>query len=147
MKLLERNRMRLVLVGFLAVIVLFGGNAKADFTFSEPTNLGPTVNSSSCDTVGCFSADGLEMYLSSHRLGVSGEWDTSDIWVATRETIDDEWGTPVNLGATVNSNSDDGSPCISSNGLELYFTSGRSGGYGGLDIWVAKRATKDDAWE
>ena len=54
MKLLERNRMRLMLIGFVAFIVLGDGTAKADFTFGEPVNLGPTVNSSSGDTVGCF---------------------------------------------------------------------------------------------
>ena len=32
-------------------------------------------------------------------------------------------------------------------GLELYFGSRRSGGYGSYDIWVSRIATKDDPWE
>jgi Tol biopolymer transport system component len=35
---------------------------------------------------------------------------------------------------------------LSSDGLELFFSSERSGGYGGLDIWVTKRATMEDPW-
>jgi len=31
--------------------------------------------------------------------------------------------------------------------LELYFGSKRSGGYGRTDIWVSRRATKNDPWE
>ena len=46
MKQLDGYRNRLVLVGLVAAIVLGGGNANADFVFGEPTNLGPTVNSS-----------------------------------------------------------------------------------------------------
>jgi hypothetical protein len=57
------------------------------------------------------------------------------------------FGEPVNLGAPVNtSESWSGEPAISSDGLSLYFTSERSGGSGGPDIWVAKRPSTDDAW-
>ncbi|MHC4146424.1 MAG: hypothetical protein ACYSUD_16775 [Planctomycetota bacterium] len=37
MKWLNDYRMRLILVGFVAAIVLGGGIANADFTFGEPT--------------------------------------------------------------------------------------------------------------
>jgi hypothetical protein len=56
------------------------------------------------------------------------------------------WGTPTNLGPEVNSSYGDGAACISANGLELYFTSERPGGYGGLDLWVMKRPTTEDDW-
>jgi hypothetical protein len=143
MKRLNDYRMRLVLVGFVAGMVLVAGSAKADFFFGEPVNLGPPVNKSSGDALSCFSSDGLEMYLDSSRSGGQGAW---DIWVARRETIDDDWGTPVNLGQHVNSGSQDWSAYITADGLELYFCSGRSGGYGSLDMWVSRRATTDDAW-
>lgn len=57
-----------------------------------------------------------------------------------------EWSEPVNLGPIVNSSSNDRHPAISKNGLSLYFTSDRPGGFGGLDIWVSHRATLDDPW-
>ncbi len=43
--------------------------AKADFTFGTPTNLGPTVNSSSVDWAPSISVDGLTLYFGSTRSG------------------------------------------------------------------------------
>ena len=62
MKLLNDNRMRLVVVGVVAAMVLGGGNAKADFTFGEPVNLGATVNSQHDEGTPFVSADGLTLY-------------------------------------------------------------------------------------
>ena len=128
-----------------AFLIASCGNANADFTFGEPTNLGPTINSPHSDFPGSFSSDGLEMYFASNRSG--GSWDTYDIYVSRRTTTDDAWGTPVKLGPPVNSSTVDFCPIISTDGLSLYFTPlNRAGGYGSLDIWVATRATVSDPW-
>jgi len=140
MKRLNDYRMRLTLVGTMAVIILGGGRTKADFTFGEPTNVGPPVNTVYSDSVGCISTDGLMLYFVSDRPGGLG---TDDFWVATRATKNDPWGPPVNLGPTVNSSARDQAPCVSSDGLELYFASYRSGNW---DMWVARRTTKDADW-
>jgi len=120
--------------------------ANADFTFGTPTNLGPTVNSSAGDAAPSISADGLQLYFIdwlSPRPGGYGGW---DIWVTTRETTEDDWGTPVNLGPTVNSSAHDGAMSISADGLSLFFASNRPGGYGVWDLWVTTRATTEDDW-
>jgi Tol biopolymer transport system component len=146
MKWLKGVKMRLVLVGIVAAIAIGGGPAKGDFTFGEPVNLGPLVNTSYDEVVGCFSADGLTMYLSSaDRPGTTLNW---DIWVSTRDTIDDEWAAPVNLGSPVNIGWMEMIGSISSNGLQLYFHTweDRPGGYGDRDIWVASRETTEDSW-
>jgi hypothetical protein len=120
--------------------------AKADFTFGEPTNLGPTVNSSAADAVPTISDDGLELYFTSERPGGSG---LGDIWVTTRAAKEDDWGTPVNLGSTVNSSCSESSPSISADGLTLYFgdwPNPRPGGIGGVDIWVTTRPTVYEPW-
>ena len=143
MKQLNGYGMRLVLVGVVAAVFMGGGRAKADFTFGEPTNLGPTVNSSSGDGIGSLSADGLEMYIASGRPGGQGNW---DIWVSRRATTDDDWGTPVNLGPPVSGPFDALAPGISPDGLELYFISVRPGGVGLQDIWISRRDSKDDVW-
>lgn len=135
MERLDGNRMRLVLVGFVASVVLGGGSAQADFTFGEPVNLGPLVNSSSGDAQPDLSLDGLSLFFDSDR---SGTW---EIWMTTRATKDDPWGEPVNLGL-----GESGGPSISADGLSLFFHSGRSGGSGGTDLWVTMRAAKDDPW-
>ena len=116
--------------------------------WGSPTNLGPTVNSSSDDECPDISVDGLSLYLTSNRPGGHG---AKDIWVATRDTTYDNWGEPVNLGSAVNSTADEIDASISTNGLELYFSGWRSGharpgGYGHADLWVTRRVTKHDAW-
>ena len=117
--------------------------AKADFTFGTPTNLGPTVNSSAWDNAPSISADGLSLFFHSDRPGGSGSY---DLWLTTRATKAEPWGTPVNLGPTLNSSADDLSPTISADGSTLYFHSNRAGGYGDQDMWVTTRATVSDPW-
>jgi hypothetical protein len=145
MKWLNGYRIRLVLAGFVAAVVLGGGRAKAGFTFGRPTNLGPTVNSPTYDEGPSISADGLTLYFNSNRPGGYG---TFDLWMTTRSTKDGLWGEPENLGPTVNSSAREQTPRISADGLSLYFISTRPGGYGtGYgDIWVTKRATTSDPW-
>jgi Tol biopolymer transport system component len=57
-----------------------------------------------------------------------------------------KFGEAVNLGPMVNSGSNEFGAKISPDGLELYFSSDRPGGYGSYDIWVAKRASAEDPW-
>lgn len=130
---------KLVLVGIVAAIVFGGGSAKGDFTIGEPVNLGPVINDAydvqECD----FSHDGLELYFSAaNRPGGYGRY---DLWVARRETINDPWQEPVNLGPNVNSSGGEIEPSISSDGLELYFAF--------VDdpyTRVCRRASKDVPW-
>jgi WD40 repeat protein len=58
-----------------------------------------------------------------------------------------EWSEPVNLGATINSAANEQTPTLSSDGLSLYFSSGRAGGFGGSDIWVSRRPCQDCDWD
>jgi hypothetical protein len=127
----------------LCLVFYMAGSVRADFTFGTPTKLGPMVNSWSDDYSPCLSADGLSLFFASTRLGGLGGY---DLWVSTRQTINDDWGPAENLGPLVNSPDEDVSPAVSPNGLELYFTSFRVDGQGGADIWVAKRQTITDPW-
>ena len=111
--------------------------------FGNPVHLGPTVNSSAEEYDPSISADELELYFNSYRPDGLGQ---ADLWVTTRKTKADLWGSPVNLGPTLTSPVGDKGPCISADGLSLYFNSARSGGYGGQDLWVTKRKTKGTPW-
>ena len=57
-----------------------------------------------------------------------------------------DWSTPINLGPNVNSTAMDRGPAVSKDGLSLYFASNRMVGerYGGEDIYVSQRETRDD---
>jgi len=134
---------KIISIVLVLTLGLAVGVANADFTFGTPVNLGPTVNSAYNEWGPCLSADGLELYFGSGRFGGSG---AEDLWVTTRSTSDDDWGTPVNLGSTINSSSPEGMPSISSDGLELYFNSDRPGSSGEWDLWVTTRATTDENW-
>jgi hypothetical protein len=120
----------------------------ADFTFGPPTNLGPLLNTASVDATNCTSADNLELYFGSNRPGGFGN---VDIWVSTRQSINEAWGSPFNIGEPVNSPYVEAYPSLSSDGITLYFSdlySGtpRPGGLGGADIWMATRSSRNDPW-
>ncbi len=133
-----------MVIGMIVVVVLtHGGDVRADFTFGEPINLGPTVNSGNPDESSNISADGLSLYFNSTLPGGHGGF---DIWMTTRETKADEWGEPVNLGARINSSTREQTPCISANGLELYFASSRGYTDINFDIWKTTRETTEDDW-
>lgn len=58
-----------------------------------------------------------------------------------------DWSAPVNLGPVVNSPLSDMHPCVSKDGLSLYFASGRhDGNFGDFDIYVSHRASVDEPW-
>ena len=98
------------------------------------------VNSYSSDAGPSISANGLSLYFASQRSGGYGNF---DLYVVTRRTIDEPWGTPLNIGPVVNSTGYDNHPGISADGLMLFFGSSRGGGY---DLYVTQRATTDDEW-
>jgi hypothetical protein len=129
-----RNK-RTILMVLVLTLALFADVANADYTFGTPTNLGPTVNSSAYDFNPSIRADGLELYFVSDRPGGEG---TYDIWVSTRATKEDDWGAPTNLGAPINTPDWQNSPCISADGLELYWND--------WGLWVVRRATVSDPW-
>ena len=116
--------------------------ATTDDDWGNPVSLGPTVNSGADDYVPSISADGLALYFTSGP--GRGGYGNYDLWVTMRETTDDPWGEPVNLGPMVNSSDYDLDPGISSDGRMLFFTRGY--GVGQTEIWVTRRATTDDPW-
>jgi hypothetical protein len=77
------------------------------------------------------SPDGNKQFFASNRPTSL----SMDIWM-TKRTSDTTWSEPVRLNSPVNSNSNDGSACITNNGT-LYFRSARGGGIGGCEIFRA----------
>jgi hypothetical protein len=141
-------------ISFILILVLGLATevANADFTFGEPVNLGPPINSPSREVSFFMSADGLEVYVSSERSGGLGY---IDLWRSTREDADNPWGPLVNV-QEINSRYNESFPCLSADGLTLYFSDwygggwsaagDRPGGVGSGDLWMCTRASRNDPW-
>jgi Tol biopolymer transport system component len=104
--------------------------------WSAPVNLGPNINSAFAESGALISKDGLTLYFNSNRPGGVGN---SDLWLSRRDSVEDSWGPPANLGATINSTFNDIVPNLSRDGHYLFFASDRPGGSGDLDLWVSRR--------
>lgn len=85
------------------------------------------------------SADGETLYFASD---MAGGYGGNDIWMVKSEG--GTWGSPVNLGADINTDKEEIFPYIRDNGM-LYFSSDRLDGMGGLDIYAAK--PRADIWD
>jgi len=69
--------------------------------------------------------------------------DNNDIYIS--KNIDgNNWSVPVKINMLSNDDDDEISPFIAADNTTLYFSSNRIGGFGGHDIWMAKRL--DDSW-
>jgi Tol biopolymer transport system component len=107
--------------------------------WSQPVNLGALINSSADDGAACISADGLELYFNSNKLG------GSDLYVSRRISTLDEWGEPVYIGV-LNSIYSDSGATLSSDGLIMFFQSTRTGGFGYFDLYMTTRKTINSEW-
>jgi hypothetical protein len=83
--------------------------------------------------------DGLELIFTSDRPGGIGGL---DLWASTRDNTHDPWSEPLNLGPRVNTEFDERGPSLSSNGLTLFFSSTRPGGFGLGDLWSMTRRVR-----
>lgn len=123
--------------------------------WSEPVKLEAPVNSAGPEFTPSISADGLELYFADG-LKTFYSWSgcmpnpegygNSDIWVSTRAGKDESWGVPKNLGPMINTKNDETDPCISADGLELYFASNLSNDPQNSEIMMATRPSQNDPW-
>ena len=86
------------------------------------------------------SADGQTLYFASD---MPGGYGGVDLYRAELLADGSSWGEPVNLGAQVNTAGMDAFPHIAADG-NLYFASDGHAGYGGLDVFEARK--DGDSW-
>ena len=67
-----------------------------------------------------------------------------DLWLTEYDKREKKWGTPKNLGPTINTSGDDMFPHLTDEGV-LYFSSNGHVGMGGLDIFRAE-STGEKQW-
>lgn len=116
-------------------------NYHEDFYFSKKVDgewikrqkLPGDINTQGNEGAQSLSADGNWMFFTAcNREDGRG---SCDIYFSQKNG--DEWSTPINLGAPVNTPYWESQPSFSSDGKTLYFVSNRTGGVGGKDIWQA----------
>jgi Tol biopolymer transport system component len=99
----------------------------------------PELSTPNDDLEPDLSYDGLTLYLSSDRPGVSPGF---RVWVARRQSRSERWGVPqlVDLGET----SADRGPTVEARGLVMVLASER--GSGDMDLFMSTRTTAVAAW-
>lgn len=116
-----------------------GQSASSDWT--APVTLGGIVNTAAADGCPFISRSGLSLYFASNRAGGLGGF---DLWVTQRDSLDDPWEPPQNLGPAVNTAANEICPTVTLDGHWLFFVSDRDGGCGAQDLYLVGRRNKRD---
>ncbi len=99
--------------------------------WSEPINLGPTINTPYDEDSPFIAVDNKTLYYSSNGPSSMGGF---DIFVTVRDN-NNKWSEPINLGYPINSTGDDVFYTTTANGTTAYLTSFRKNGFGEKDIY------------
>jgi outer membrane protein OmpA-like peptidoglycan-associated protein/tetratricopeptide (TPR) repeat protein len=103
--------------------------------WSTPENLGDSINTEYWESAPSLSPDKRDLYFSSRQPDGYGG---SDLYVSHR-LVNGRWSSPENLGPTINTIGDEGTPFIHADNQSLYFTSNGHPGYGGDDLFVTHK--------
>ncbi|MEX6687691.1 OmpA family protein [Danxiaibacter flavus] len=109
--------------------------------WSEPTNLGPAINTDFWDSSPSLSPDKNTLYFASDRPGGYGG---KDLYVSYRQP-NGKWSQAENMGPNINTKGDELAPFIHADNQTLYFTSSGLPGYGSFDIFVTRKGA-DGKW-
>ncbi len=103
----------------------------ADGSWTEPVNLGDSVNSQYEEMAPFIHGDGQTLYFSSKgHPGLGGY----DLFYCRRKP-DSTWSRAVNLGFPINTNSDEIVLIVNAKGDKAFISSDKFGGNGRQDIW------------
>ncbi len=79
-------------------------------------------------------------------MSIESEGGYGELDLCISHLLDDgTWTKPENIGADINTIADDGTPFLASDNKTLYFSSEGRPGFGGRDIYMAKRL--DESWK
>lgn len=104
--------------------------------WSEPENMGRTINTESWESAPSLSSDKRDLYYTSNRPGGFGG---NDLYVSHR-LPNGTWTLPANLGPGINTLGNESAPFIHADNQTLFFTSNGLLGYGEDDLFLARKS-------
>ena len=111
---------------------------KVDGEWTVPVNLNPQIKSDGDIYVSSLSADGKKLYLTKN------DNFNSDVYVSYFN--DSVWSEVVKLNKNINTKYWESHASESPDGSTLYFSSSRTKGYGGLDIYKSEKNSLTGDW-
>jgi len=124
--------------------IFIATRARKTDPWSPPVNAGPLVNDAQADDFSLrLSHDGLTLYFASVRRGGFG---AADIYLTTRASSQQSWGSAQNAGAAVNTAAFEAFPTPSGDETTLYFERSTTAGSDDADIWMTTRASRGERW-
>ena len=110
----------------------------------EDAELLDSINTDKIESSPHLSNNGLTLTFASN--GREGGFGGLDLWQTTRESRNDPWQEPVNMGPTINTRRNEGNATFSIDGLELIFNSGCVGPCSPSRLRRSIRETLADDW-
>lgn len=109
--------------------------------WTRPAPLDEMINHPASDAKQpAISPGGDTLFFASNRPGGFGQF---DIWFSIRQS-ESQWSRPINAGQIINTKANDIAPSLTALPSVLFFSSQGHAGYGGYDLFVAKRKSGGD---
>lgn len=106
----------------------------------QPVNLGSNINSKEDDNMPCLTADDQTLLFVSRRSNSTGGYSrmlrgyAEDFYISKK--VDGEWQAAENVGPPLNTERNEGGPCLTQDGRTLYFTvCNKEDGLGNCDLY------------
>ncbi|MCS7076377.1 MAG: OmpA family protein [Bacteroidia bacterium] len=115
---------------------IFVSLLQSDGTWTEPINIGRTVNTAGRESTPFMAADNVTLYFCSDgRNGYGG----TDIYMTRRlDNSWTKWSEPLNLGPIINTPKDDSEYSLTASGDYAYYVISQDGSFKGKDIYRIK---------
>ncbi len=112
-----------------------------DSVYENPISFPYPINTGGNEGTQSLSQDGRIMFFTAcSRPDTKGG---CDIYYCTKSG--EQWSDPQNIGYPVNTRYWESTPFLAQDGKQLFFSSNRPGGYGGMDIWKSTLQS-DQSW-
>ncbi|PID91624.1 MAG: hypothetical protein CSA96_07260 [Bacteroidetes bacterium] len=108
--------------------------------WQKARKMGENISTKYWESNACFSPDGKYIYFTSNRKGGYGGLDI----YRSKRLDGDKWGSPENLGPTINTQYNEETPAITEDGT-LYFSSYGHSNMGGYDVFRSSQ-NEDGSW-